>query len=300
MSPTFASLRYPNYRLWFAGALLSNTGTWMQRVAQDWLVLTRLTDESGVAVGVVTALQFLPTLLLSAWAGVLADRLPRRALLIATQLAQGALALGLGALVLSGRAELWHVYVFALLLGVVSAFDGPVRQIFVAELVPADKLPNAVGLNSASFNAARLIGPGLAGLLIAWVGSGWVFVINGVSYAATILALAGDARLRAAGAAPGRRGQAGPAARGAALRAGPLGHRGDHGRDGRGVHLRAQLPAHLGDDGPHRVRQGRGGVRDPRLDPGDRLAVRRAAGGPARASAGAAGDRGRAGLRCRR
>ena len=105
------------------------------------------------------------------------------------RLAQGALALGLGALVLSGRAELWHVYVFALLLGVVSAFDGPVRQIFVAELVPSDKLPNAVGLNSASFNAARLIGPGLAGLLIAWVGTGWVFVINGVSYAATILAL---------------------------------------------------------------------------------------------------------------
>lgn len=189
MSPTFASLRYPNYRLWFAGALLSNTGTWMQRVAQDWLVLTRLTDESGVAVGVVTALQFLPTLLLSAWAGVLADRLPRRALLIATQIGQGALALGLGALVLSGHAQLWHVYLFAFLLGVVSAFDGPVRQIFVAELVPADKLPNAVGLNSASFNAARLIGPGLAGLLIAWVGSGWVFVINGVSYAATILAL---------------------------------------------------------------------------------------------------------------
>jgi MFS family permease len=141
---------------------------------------------------------------------VLADRLPRRALLIATQVAQGALALGLGALVLSGRAELWHVYVFALLLGVVSAFDGPVRQIFVAELVPADKLPNAVGLNSASFNAARLIGPGLAGLLIAWVGTGWVFVINGVSYAATILALVAmrTSELRALPrAGGGRRGQ---------------------------------------------------------------------------------------------
>ncbi|MDO8106671.1 MFS transporter [Isoptericola sp. b441] len=210
MSPTFASLRYPNYRLWFAGALLSNTGTWMQRVAQDWLVLTRLSDNSGVAVGVVTALQFLPTLLLSAWAGVLADRMPRRLLLVMTQLAQGALALGLGALVLSGHAELWHVYVFALLLGVVSAFDGPVRQIFVAELVPADKLPNAVGLNSASFNAARLIGPGLAGLLIAWVGSGWVFVINGLSYAATIFALAlmQTSELRELPrAAGGRRGQ---------------------------------------------------------------------------------------------
>ncbi len=168
---------------------VSNIGTWMQRVAQDWLVLTVLSDNSGVAVGVTTALQFLPTLLLSAWAGVLADRMPRRLLLMVTQVGQGALALGLGVLVLSGHAELWHVYVFALLLGVVSAFDGPARQIFVAELVPAERLPNAVGLNSASFNAARLIGPGLAGLLIAWVGTGWVFVINGVSYAATILAL---------------------------------------------------------------------------------------------------------------
>ncbi|MCV2395092.1 MFS transporter [Actinotalea sp. M2MS4P-6] len=189
MSPTFASLRYPNYRLWFAGALVANTGTWMQRVAQDWLVLTELSDDSGVAVGLVTALQFLPTLLLGAWAGVLADRLPRRALLAATQAGQGVLALGLGALVLSGRAELWHVYVFATLLGVVSALDAPARQTFVAELVPPERLSNAVGLNAASFNAARLIGPGLAGLLIAAVGSGWVFVINGLSFGATILSL---------------------------------------------------------------------------------------------------------------
>lgn len=189
MSPTFASLRYPNYRLWFAGALVANTGTWMQRVAQDWLVLTQLSDNSGVAVGVVTALQFGPALVLSAWAGVLADRLPRRALLLATQAAMGLLALGLGALVLSGEARLWHVNVFALLLGVVSAIDAPVRQTFVAELVPPEKLSNAVGLNSASFNAARLIGPGLAGLLIAWVGPGWIFIINGVSFAAPLLAL---------------------------------------------------------------------------------------------------------------
>jgi MFS family permease len=189
VSPTFASLRYPNYRLWFVGALVANTGTWMQRVAQDWLVLTVLSDNSGVAVGVVTALQFLPVLLLSAWAGVLADRLPRRALLITTQSASGVLAVGLGVLVLAGHAQLWHVYVFALLLGVVSAIDAPVRQTFVAELVPPERLSNAVGLNSASFNAARLIGPGLAGLLIAWIGSGWVFVLNGVSFGATILAL---------------------------------------------------------------------------------------------------------------
>ena len=189
MSPTFHSLRYVNYRLWFAGAFVANIGTWMQRVAQDWLVLTVLTDDSGVAVGITTALQFGPSLVLSAWAGLLADRLDRRKLLMFTQGAMGVLAAGLGLLVLLGNAQLWHVYGFALLLGCVSALDAPARQTFVADMVPAERLSNAVGLNSASFNAARMIGPGVAGLLIAWVGSGWVFVINAVSFAATILAL---------------------------------------------------------------------------------------------------------------
>ncbi|MBC7550284.1 MAG: MFS transporter [Cellulomonas sp.] len=189
MSPTFSSFRYFNYRLWFAGALVANVGTWMQRVAQDWLVLTVLTDESGVAVGVVTALQFLPVLALSAWAGLLADRVDRRKLIVVTQSLLALLALGLGALTLSGHVELWHVYVFATLLGCVSAIDNPVRQTFVADMVPASRLPNAVALNSASFNAARLIGPGVAGLMIAWVGTGWVFLINGISFAATIFAL---------------------------------------------------------------------------------------------------------------
>lgn len=189
MNSTFASLRYFNYRLWFAGALVANVGTWMQRVGQDWLVLTDLSDDSGLAVGITTALQFAPTLLLSAWAGVLADRVNRRKLLIFSQVAQGVLAFGLGALVLSGHAQLWQVYVFAALLGCVAAIDQPVRQTFVAELVPAGRLSNAVGLNSASFNAARLIGPGLAGLLIAAVGTGWVFIINGLTFAATIFAL---------------------------------------------------------------------------------------------------------------
>ena len=189
MSATFSSLSFRNYRLWFAGALVANVGTWMQRVAQDWLVLTELTDESGIAVGVTTALQFAPTLFLSAWAGLLADRFDRRKLLIATQVGQGVLAAALGLLVLSGNAQLWQVYAFAGMLGVVTAIDGPVRQTFVAELVPAGRLSNAVGLNSASFNAARLVGPGLAGLLIAAVGSGWVFVINAVTFAATIISL---------------------------------------------------------------------------------------------------------------
>ena len=158
--------------------------------SQDWLVLTVLTNDSGVAVGITTALQFAPALVLSAWAGLLADRIDRRKLLMATQAALGVLAAGLGALVLSGAAELWHVYVFAGLLGCVSAIDAPARQTFVADMVPAERLANAVSLNSASFNAARMIGPGLAGLLIAWVGTGWVFVINAVSFAATIVALA--------------------------------------------------------------------------------------------------------------
>src|SRR5690606_9228285 len=146
--------------------------------------------DSGVALGITTALQFLPLLLIGPWAGLLADRLPRRQLLMATQGAMGLLALGLGALVLSGNAQLWQVYAFALGLGIVTAFDNPVRQTFVAELVPPERLANAVGLNSASFAAARLVGPGVAGLLIAAVGSGWVFVINGLTFAATIVAIA--------------------------------------------------------------------------------------------------------------
>ncbi|HLV05248.1 MFS transporter [uncultured Georgenia sp.] len=189
MRSTFASLKFFNYRLWFAGALVANVGTWMQRIAQDWLVLTVLSDDSGLAIGIVTGLQFVPMLLLSPYAGLLADRLPRRKLLIATQSALGILAAALGVLVLSGYAELWHVYVFALLLGIVTALDNPVRQTFVAEMVPPASLPNAVGLNSASFNAARLIGPGVSGLLIAVVGPGWVFIINALSFAATILSL---------------------------------------------------------------------------------------------------------------
>ena len=186
---TFASLKFFNYRLWFAGALVSNVGTWMQRVAQDWLVLTVLTHNSGVAVGITTALQFLPFLLLSPYAGVIADRVNQRQLLIATQTAAAMLGIGLGTIVLTGNATLWHVYLFALALGIVSAFDAPVRQTFVTSLVPPENLNNAVGLNSASFNAARLIGPAVAGLVIAAVGTGWVFIINGLTFVATIVAL---------------------------------------------------------------------------------------------------------------
>ncbi len=186
MNTTFRALGGINYRLWAAGAIVSNTGTWMQRTAQDWLVLTRLTDHNATAVGVVMALQFGPQALLLPLTGLAADRLDRRKLLLATQAAMGALALGLGLLTLLERVELWHVYVFALLLGCVSAFDAPARQTFVAELAGEAELSNAVALNSTSFNLARMIGPAIAGMLIAAVGSGWVFLINAASFAAVL------------------------------------------------------------------------------------------------------------------
>jgi len=186
---TFASLDHHNYRLWFAGGLVTNIGTWMQRIAQDWLVLTGLTNDSGLAVGIVTGLQFAPTLFLTPYAGLLADRVDRRTLLIATNTALGLIALALGVLVLTDVAQLWHVYVLATLLGVAAAFDNPVRQTFVAELVPPEALPNAVGLNGANFNTARLIGPATAGVLITLVGPGWVFILNAVSFIAPIVAL---------------------------------------------------------------------------------------------------------------
>ena len=186
MKGTFRSLRNFNYRVWAAGAIVSNVGTWMQRVAQDWLVLTQLTHKNATAVGVVMALQFGPQLLLLPLTGFAADHLDRRKLLLATQAAMGALALGLGILTVAGLVQLWHVYVFALLLGCVSAFDTPARQTFVSDLVGEADLSNAVALNSTSFNAARMIGPAVAGVLIATVGSGWVFLINAASFAAVI------------------------------------------------------------------------------------------------------------------
>ena len=185
----FRSLRSFNYRLWTAGALVSNVGTWMQRMAQDWLVLTQLTHHSASAVGVVMALQFGPQMLLLPWTGFAADHLNQRKLLIATQAVMGALALILGALVLSGAVQLWQVYVLAFLQGCAAAFDAPVRQTFVAELVGDEDLPNAVALNSSSFNAARLVGPAAAGLIIAATGTGWAFVLNGVSFGAVLISL---------------------------------------------------------------------------------------------------------------
>ena len=189
MLGAFRSLRSYNYRVWSAGGLVSNVGTWMQRTAQDWLVLTELTHKNATAVGIVMALQFGPQLLLLPLTGYAADHLDRRKLLLVTQALMGALALGLGLLTLAGWVRLWHVYVFAGLLGAVAAFDAPARQTFVSELAGEEDLSNAVALNSTSFNAARMIGPAVAGALLASMSAGWVFLLNALSYVAVLASL---------------------------------------------------------------------------------------------------------------
>lgn len=186
----FASLRVRNYRLFASGQVVSLTGTWMQRVAQDWLVLN-LSHNSGTAVGITTGLQFAPVLFFGMWGGVIADRYPKRRVLILTQIAAGLLALVLGVLDVTGVVVLWHVFVLAFALGIATAIDSPVRQAFVSELVGPSLLPNAVGLNSATFNTARVLGPATAGLLIAATGgTSLVFLINAASFLASLLVLA--------------------------------------------------------------------------------------------------------------
>lgn len=195
MSPTFRALAHRNYRHYYAGGFVSNIGTWMQRIAQDWLVLL-LSNTSGTALGITTGLQFLPILLLSPYAGAIADRFPKKRLLQVAQVMMAVPAVLLGVLAVTGLAQQWHVYAIALLFGIGTAFEAPVRQSFLAELVTPDDLPNAVGLNSASFNGGRIIGPALAGLMIAALGSGveatgYVILINAASYGAVLFALAG-------------------------------------------------------------------------------------------------------------
>ena len=190
---------------------MSNTGTWMQRVAQDWLVLELAAGSGATALGITTGLQFLPFLLLTPFAGLIADRMPKQRLLQLTNIGMALPAAVLGVLAVTGVAEVWHVYVLALLLGAASAFDAPARQSFVSELVDPVDLTNAVGLNSASFNAARLVGPGLAGVLIAAFGggavaTGWVILLNAVSYAAPIWSLRHLDASRIDAAAPLNRG----------------------------------------------------------------------------------------------
>ncbi|GAB3748689.1 MFS transporter [Nocardiopsis nanhaiensis] len=184
----FRSLSVRNYRIYALGQLVSNPGTWMQRIAQDWLVL-QLSGGSGIALGMTTALQFLPMLFFGLWGGAMVDRFGKRKLLIVTQASMGVLAVGLGILATLGAAEVWHVYLFAFGLGMITVLDNPGRQAFVPEMVDRDMLPNAIALNSASFQLGRVTGPAIAGLLIGLIGSGPVFMINGLSFAFTIVAL---------------------------------------------------------------------------------------------------------------
>lgn len=193
MIHSLRALSVRNYRLYAAGALVSNLGTWMQRIGQDWVVL-QLTDNSGVAVGVTTGLQFLPALLFSPMAGVIADRFPKRRLLQCTQLMMGIPSLLLGILAVTGTARPWQVYVIAFVFGLGSALDAPARQSFVPEMVDEDLLTNAVAVNSVSFNGARMVGPALAGGMISLLGggseaAGWTILINAVTYAPVIVAL---------------------------------------------------------------------------------------------------------------
>ncbi len=183
----FRSLRVRNYRLYASGQLVSLTGSWMQRVAQDWLVLT-LTN-SGTALGIVTALQFGPSLVLGLWGGVLADRGDKRKLLLATQTSLAVVALVLGLLDIGGVVQYWHVLVMATALGVITAVDTPVRQSFVVEMVGKDDLTNAVGINSTIFNTGRILGPAVAGVMITAVGTGWAFVANALSSVAVLTGL---------------------------------------------------------------------------------------------------------------
>lgn len=205
----FGSLRVRNYRLFASGQVISNVGTWMQRIAQDWLVL-ELSGYNPVALGIAASLQFLPTLFLTLWAGVLADRVDKRKLLILIQSGMATSAVALGLLDVSGVVQLWHVYLLCLVFGVFTAFDPPVRQSFVGEMVGREHLANAVALNSSTFNLARIVGPAIAGVMIIWTGTGWVFLVNAVTTLAVITGLIrmNPAELhRTPGASPERRGQ---------------------------------------------------------------------------------------------
>lgn len=190
MSGMFSALKVRNYRIYATGALISNTGTWMGRVAQDWVVLTELTDHSASALGIVTGLQFLPIVLLTPVAGALSDAFSKRKVMMVSQSLMAVFALAMGIWVMSGHMQLWHMYLLALLSGCAAAIDAPARQAFVSEMVPKERLTNAVGLNSASFHFGRLMGPGSAGLLIALVGTGPTLVVNALTFVAVIVALA--------------------------------------------------------------------------------------------------------------
>ena len=213
---TFRALSVRNYRLFFTGQVISVSGTWMQMVAQTYLILFRL-HGTGVDVAIATGLQFVPLLLLGPFGGLIADRLDKRKVLYATQSSAAVLALLFGLLVITHSIQLWQVFVLSALLGVVNLFDNPARQSFVSEMVGRDLLPNAVSLNSVVMNGARVIGPGIGGVLILTLGVSTCFIVNAASYVAVIVALS---RMRPAElySTPGGRPPQGAGTRGAALR----------------------------------------------------------------------------------
>lgn len=189
MSGMFQSLSMFNYRLWFIGALASNIGIWMHRTAQDWLVLTELTDFDAVALGYMSALHFVPSLILMPVTGMISDRFDKRHVLIVAQALQGLLAITLATMTLLGVAEMWHMYIFAGALGLLTAFDQPARQTIVGFLVDDRSLNNAVALNMTSMHGARLVGPAVAGITVAAVGAGWAFVVNAIAIGCLLVAL---------------------------------------------------------------------------------------------------------------
>nr|PZM95391.1 MAG: hypothetical protein DIU77_12490 [Thermocrispum agreste] len=184
----FQSLKVRNYRLFATGQLIKLTGVWMQFTAQYWLVL-QLSDDSGTALGLVVALQFLPVLFLSLYGGKLADRHDKRKLLILVNAAWSVLSLAFALMIMSGVVRLWHVFVFAGLLGVANAIENPARQAFVSEMVDTRLLPNALALSAATFNSARIVGPAVAGVAIAWFGTGPVFLVSAISSISPVLSL---------------------------------------------------------------------------------------------------------------
>ena len=183
----FAALRHRNFQLYFGGQLISNAGTWMQVIAQGWLVYQ--ISHSELALGVVGFASAIPSLLATPWGGVVVDRVPKRTLLILTQTGAMLLAFILAALAFTGLVQQWHIILLAAGLGLVNSFDSPGRQAFVVEMVGREDLPNAIALNSLMFNSARIVGPAIGGLLLAVVGAAWCFTINGISYLAVIAGL---------------------------------------------------------------------------------------------------------------
>jgi MFS family permease len=186
-SQTFSAMRHRNFQLYFGGQLISNIGTWMQIIAQGWVFYQ--IGHSELTLGLVAFASAIPTLLISPWGGVVVDRVSRRNLLIITQASSMSLAFALAILTFTSVVKEWHVIVLAALLGVVNAFDAPARQAFVPEMVGKEDLPNAIALNSMMFNSARVIGPAIAGLLLAIVGAAWCFTLNGISFFAVIIGL---------------------------------------------------------------------------------------------------------------